>query len=158
MDWEYYKQRLGSAIQKIITIPAAMQKVVNPVPRVKHPDWLSKAVREKDDTHRQMSITDMLARAPKTPVNADGDGAGATPPSGSGGAEVDMEDAFPGSRAAGKGKGLAGRPQVRKFSRGGGGGGGGVRARALPTRPPPRAPSPRVSFGPIASPPSALSD
>lgn len=27
IDWSYYKQRLGSAIQKIITIPAAMQKV-----------------------------------------------------------------------------------------------------------------------------------
>lgn len=29
IDWAYYKQRLSSAIQKIITIPAAMQKVVN---------------------------------------------------------------------------------------------------------------------------------
>lgn len=27
VDWSYYKQRLSSAIQKIITIPAAMQKV-----------------------------------------------------------------------------------------------------------------------------------
>lgn len=27
IDWEYYKQRLSSAIQKTITIPAAMQKV-----------------------------------------------------------------------------------------------------------------------------------
>lgn len=27
IDWSYYKQRLSSAIQKIITIPAAMQKV-----------------------------------------------------------------------------------------------------------------------------------
>jgi len=27
IDWSYYKQRLGSAIQKIVTIPAAMQKV-----------------------------------------------------------------------------------------------------------------------------------
>ncbi|KAM1872905.1 hypothetical protein ACFX13_006807 [Malus domestica] len=26
IDWSYYKQRLGSAIQKIVTIPAAMQK------------------------------------------------------------------------------------------------------------------------------------
>ena len=30
---------------KIITIPAAMQHVPNPVPRVKHPDWLSKKAR-----------------------------------------------------------------------------------------------------------------
>jgi len=33
VDWQYYKDRLGSAIQKIISIPAAMQHVANPVPR-----------------------------------------------------------------------------------------------------------------------------
>jgi len=44
VDWAYYKERLGSAIQKIITIPAAMQRIPNPVPRVKHPDWLHKKV------------------------------------------------------------------------------------------------------------------
>ena len=44
VDWDYYRERLGSAIQKIITIPAAMQLVPNPVPRVKHPDWLHKKV------------------------------------------------------------------------------------------------------------------
>lgn len=38
----YRRERLGSAIQKIITIPAAMQRVPNPVPRVRHPDWLHK--------------------------------------------------------------------------------------------------------------------
>ena len=27
LDWEYYVERLGSAIQKIITIPAALQGV-----------------------------------------------------------------------------------------------------------------------------------
>lgn len=42
VDWDYYRERLGGAIMKIITIPAAMQHVPNPVPRVKHPDWLSK--------------------------------------------------------------------------------------------------------------------
>jgi len=45
VDWDYYRERLGSAIQKIITIPAAMQRVPNPVPRVKHPDWLHKKAR-----------------------------------------------------------------------------------------------------------------
>ncbi|GAU25117.1 hypothetical protein TSUD_274060 [Trifolium subterraneum] len=58
IDWSYYKQRLGSAIQKIITIPAAMQKVANPVPRVVHPDWLHKKVREKEDKFRQRKIDD----------------------------------------------------------------------------------------------------
>ncbi|CAM6102738.1 unnamed protein product [Calypogeia fissa] len=62
IDWAYYRQRLSSAIQKIITIPAAMQKVVNPVPRVAHPDWLWKKIREKDDKYQQKSITDMFQR------------------------------------------------------------------------------------------------
>jgi len=45
VDWGYYKERLGGAVQKIITIPAAMQRVANPVPRVRHPDWLHKKAR-----------------------------------------------------------------------------------------------------------------
>lgn len=65
VDWSYYKQRLGSAIQKIITIPAAMQKVANPVPRVLHPDWLHKKVREKEDKYRQRNIQDMFGKANK---------------------------------------------------------------------------------------------
>ncbi|CAJ1979167.1 unnamed protein product [Sphenostylis stenocarpa] len=58
IDWSYYKQRLSSAIQKIVTIPAAMQKVSNPVPRVVHPDWLHKKVREKEDKLRQRKLVD----------------------------------------------------------------------------------------------------
>ena len=57
MDWAYYKERLGSAIQKIITIPAAMQRVENPVPRIKHPDWLHKMIAEKTDTRKQTKIS-----------------------------------------------------------------------------------------------------
>ncbi|XP_027348237.1 DNA polymerase epsilon catalytic subunit A-like [Abrus precatorius] len=60
VDWSYYKQRLSSAIQKIITIPAAMQKVANPVPRVVHPDWLHKKVREKEDKFRQRKLVDVF--------------------------------------------------------------------------------------------------
>lgn len=44
VDWGYYKERLGSNIQRIVTIPAALQNIPNPVPRVGHPDWLSKLV------------------------------------------------------------------------------------------------------------------
>jgi len=47
LDWDYYRERLGNALQKIITIPAAMQSVANPVPRVKHPDWLHKKVHKR---------------------------------------------------------------------------------------------------------------
>lgn len=85
VDWSYYKQRLCSAIQKIVTIPAAMQKVnhllfcitmlafllnfcwqlaiqvSNPVPRVIHPDWLHKKVREKEDKFRQRKLVDIFS-------------------------------------------------------------------------------------------------
>ncbi|GAA0141587.1 DNA metabolism protein [Lithospermum erythrorhizon] len=60
IDWSYYKQRLSSSIQKIITIPAAMQKVANPVPRVLHPDWLHKKVRDKEDKFRQRKLIDVF--------------------------------------------------------------------------------------------------
>ena len=57
LDWEYYKERLGKAIQKIITIPAAMQKVSNPVERVKHPEWLQKTIMRRNDKYKQYSMT-----------------------------------------------------------------------------------------------------
>ncbi|KAI8093391.1 uncharacterized protein BX664DRAFT_278331 [Halteromyces radiatus] len=60
LDWQYYLERFGSVIQKLITIPAAMQKVRNPVPRVAHPDWLFKRISAKDDKMKQHRITDMF--------------------------------------------------------------------------------------------------
>ncbi|XP_076247642.1 DNA polymerase epsilon catalytic subunit 1 [Calliopsis andreniformis] len=71
LDWNYYIERLGSAIQKIITIPAAMQGLSNPVPRVKHPDWLHKKVIEKSSTHKQKKITDIFSRVEKEPETND---------------------------------------------------------------------------------------
>lgn len=65
LDWSYYIERLGSAIQKIITIPAAMQGVNNPVPRIQHPDWLHKKVLEKSQNVKQRRINDMFSAAPK---------------------------------------------------------------------------------------------
>lgn len=65
VDWEYYRERLGNAIQKIITIPAAMQRVENPVPRIKHPDWLHKMIAEKNDTRKQTTIGRFVNRGPK---------------------------------------------------------------------------------------------
>ncbi|XP_070548417.1 DNA polymerase epsilon catalytic subunit A-like isoform X2 [Ptychodera flava] len=61
LDWQYYIERLGSAIQKIITIPAALQQVSNPVPRVAHPDWLHKKLVEKNDVFKQKKISEMFA-------------------------------------------------------------------------------------------------
>lgn len=65
LDWDYYIERLGGAIQKIITIPAALQGVENPVPRVKHPDWLRKRVAEVTDLFKQRKITDMFSVSEK---------------------------------------------------------------------------------------------
>src|ERR1700733_1580278 len=64
IDWDYYLERLGSVIQKLITIPAALQKVRNPVPRVAHPDWLQKRINIKDDRFKQKKMTDLFGKAP----------------------------------------------------------------------------------------------
>ncbi|VDM60133.1 unnamed protein product [Angiostrongylus costaricensis] len=47
LDWDYYIERLGSCIQKIITIPAALQGLPNPVPRIPHPDWLANKLKNR---------------------------------------------------------------------------------------------------------------
>ncbi|XP_035661114.1 DNA polymerase epsilon catalytic subunit A-like [Branchiostoma floridae] len=68
LDWGYYIERLGNTIQKIITIPAALQQVKNPVPRVAHPDWLHKKLLEKNDVFKQQRISEMFAPLPKKRV------------------------------------------------------------------------------------------
>jgi len=70
LDWEYYVERLGSVIQKLITIPAAMQRVPNPVPRIRHPDWLLRRVAGSVDKFKQNKVTDFFKMA------KDGDDAG----------------------------------------------------------------------------------
>ncbi|KAF8541905.1 DNA polymerase family B [Trichophaea hybrida] len=62
IDWGYYLERLGSVIQKLITIPAALQKCRNPVPRVAHPEWLQRRINTKDDRFKQKKMTDMFIR------------------------------------------------------------------------------------------------
>ncbi|XP_055866677.1 DNA polymerase epsilon catalytic subunit A-like isoform X1 [Biomphalaria glabrata] len=61
LDWEYYVERLGGCIQKIITIPAALQSVSNPVPRIPHPDWLRKKLLDRNDVFKQKKISDIFA-------------------------------------------------------------------------------------------------
>ncbi|KEG13670.1 putative DNA polymerase epsilon catalytic subunit [Trypanosoma grayi] len=63
LDWEYYITRFNACVQKIITIPAALQQVPNPVPRVLHPDWLHKRVQQQNSRFRQVSLSGMLAKA-----------------------------------------------------------------------------------------------
>jgi len=71
IDWEYYLERLGSVIQKLITIPAALQKVKNPVPRVAHPDWLERRIRNKEDKFQQKKMTDMFEAKEKPMLELD---------------------------------------------------------------------------------------
>ncbi|KAL1836329.1 hypothetical protein VTJ49DRAFT_5300 [Mycothermus thermophilus] len=68
LDWDYYLERLGSVIQKLITIPAALQKVRNPVPRVPHPDWLQRRINMKDDKMKQKKLTDLFGPTTKGPL------------------------------------------------------------------------------------------
>ena len=68
IDWQYYRNRLEDVIRKIVTIPAALQGVTNPVPRVAHPEWLRKFVAARDDTRKQTSITSFFGREPNFTV------------------------------------------------------------------------------------------
>ena len=56
LDWNYYIERFAGVIQKLITIPAAMQRVPNPVPRVRHPDWLLKRLAAREDKFVQSKL------------------------------------------------------------------------------------------------------
>lgn len=69
LDWQYYIERLGSVIQKLITIPAAMQKVSNPVPRIRHPDWLHRRVAGAVDKFKQNKVTDFFTRMTENKSN-----------------------------------------------------------------------------------------
>lgn len=64
IDWDYYLERLSSVIQKLITIPAALQKIRNPVPRVEHPEWLQRRINIKDDRFKQRKMTDLFTKTP----------------------------------------------------------------------------------------------
>ncbi|KAL7072166.1 hypothetical protein ACQ4LE_008340, partial [Meloidogyne hapla] len=71
IDWQYYIERLNSCIQKIVTIPAALQGLPNPVPKVPHPQWLENKRKERVEMHIQPRITDlfMSINGPTTPRN-----------------------------------------------------------------------------------------
>ncbi len=67
LDWQYYLERLESVIQKLILIPAAMQHVPNPVPRVTSPDWIRRyvermAIGGKSSGAKQLKMTDMFSK------------------------------------------------------------------------------------------------
>jgi len=68
LDWEYYRKRFGSNIQKIITIPAAMQKISNPIPQLVHPKWLLKRIAAINDPYQQRAITTFFKKTDKVTV------------------------------------------------------------------------------------------
>ncbi|KAG7364476.1 DNA polymerase Pol2 [Nitzschia inconspicua] len=106
LDWDYYMGRLGKAIQKIITIPAALQKVPNPVPRVSHPEWLDSKVQQLNDKYQQKSILSMFGPATKRGSFEE------TTSIESSAAPIDIEDIGGGSPSA-----TSQRPVVRRIKR-----------------------------------------
>lgn len=71
LDWEYYIERLSGTIMKIITIPAALQGVTNPVIRVPHPDWLLKRIAERNSSSKQRKIDDIFSVKPRQLISAE---------------------------------------------------------------------------------------
>lgn len=61
----YLQTNTARSVQKIITIPAGMQGVVNPCPRVEHPIWVKRLLQDKFSTVKQMSIKTMFGAAPR---------------------------------------------------------------------------------------------
>lgn len=57
-------------IKKIIMAPSTFyfHKVKNPVPRVRHPDWLHKKLLEKNDIYKQKKISELFTSEGKRQV------------------------------------------------------------------------------------------
>ncbi|XP_045777091.1 DNA polymerase epsilon catalytic subunit 1 isoform X2 [Maniola jurtina] len=92
LDWAYYIERLSGAIQKIITIPAALQGLENPVPRVQYPDWLHKKMLAKNDKFKTRKITDMFSAKPKDVPNENDEEGETSETNACVNTEVDIED------------------------------------------------------------------
>ena len=65
LDWDYYIERFGNAIQKIITIPAWEQGVENPVPRVRNPDWVYRTDRNIREDGKQRKMEEFFKQTSK---------------------------------------------------------------------------------------------
>jgi DNA polymerase epsilon subunit 1 len=59
-----------------IFLDIQLLQISNPVPRVLHPDWLHKKVREKDDRFRQRKLRDMFSPLAKDRVMQNLNGTG----------------------------------------------------------------------------------
>jgi DNA polymerase epsilon subunit 1 len=56
IDWDYYKERLAGTILKILIIPAALQKIENPLPKIAYPDWVNKMMKAKNNEQLNLSL------------------------------------------------------------------------------------------------------
>ncbi|KAF1787624.1 DNA polymerase epsilon, catalytic subunit A, C-terminal [Phytophthora cactorum] len=107
LDWDYYRTRFASTVQKIISLPAAFQNVKNPVPRIELPDWMRKQVREKNAKHQQGNIKQFFKAAAKGSDNGDYV------------AElIDMEDLVKGKQPSRLGKPLSRKRRKKTVDRG----------------------------------------
>lgn len=47
VDWSYYRKRFECILQRLVVIPAYLQKIQNPVPRVDVPSWAKESSKER---------------------------------------------------------------------------------------------------------------
>ncbi|CAH1759887.1 4566_t:CDS:10 [Entrophospora sp. SA101] len=97
LDWPYYLERFGSAVQKLVTIPASMQGVKNPVPSLEHPEWLQKRLGTKDNK-KQLQIDRIFSNLNSDNIS-DVPESNGTKPKNDGSSIDDIEDLFSTSNA-----------------------------------------------------------
>jgi DNA polymerase epsilon subunit 1 len=57
IDWEYYRTRLGSTVQKLVIIPALEQRIPNPCPSIPVVDWMKRKIAIQNDKFQQTNLT-----------------------------------------------------------------------------------------------------
>ena len=71
LDWEYYKTRLGSTVQKLVIIPALEQRIPNPCPSIQVVEWMRKRVAAQNDKFQQSDLTSFFKPAPRLAQHRD---------------------------------------------------------------------------------------
>ena len=70
IDWEYYKTRLGSTVQKLVIIPALEQRIPNPCPSIEVVEWMRKRVAVQNDKFQQTSLSKFFTTTVAPPKNS----------------------------------------------------------------------------------------